>query len=111
MGLVISTDDKGLKIWRDDKGNFPRYSYSISRKNDQDKWVNVYKDVKFKNGVEVANGTVISIKNAFESFNISKDGKKYPYLMISDFEVMDGGDIQIPDVPAAPDGQDTVPFK
>ena len=111
MGLVITTDDKGLKIWRDDKGQFPRYSYSISRKNDNDQWVNVYKDVKFKNGVDVENGTVISIKKAFESFNISKDGKKYPYLMVSEFEVLEGGNIQIPDVPAAPDGEETVPFK
>ena len=111
MGLVITTDDKGLKIWRDDKGQFPRYSYSISRKNDSDQWVNVYKDVKFKNGVDVENGTVISIKKAFESFNISKDGKKYPYLMVSEFEVLEGGEIKIPDVPAAPDGEETVPFK
>ena len=111
MGLVITTDDKGLKIWRDDKGQFPRYSYSISRKNDKDQWVNVYKEVKFKNGVNVENGTVISIKKAFESFNIASDGKKYPYLMVSEFEVLEGGNIPIPDVPAAPDGEDTVPFK
>lgn len=110
MGLVITTDDKGLKIWRDDKGQFPRYSYSISRKNDKDQWVNVYKEVKFKNGVNVENGAVISIKKAFESFNIASDGKKYPYLMISEFEVLGGGDIPIPDVPAAADDEETLPF-
>ena len=55
MGLVFATDEKGLKIWRDDKGQFPRDSYSISRKNDQDKWENCYKDVRFKKGVDIPN--------------------------------------------------------
>ena len=111
MGLVITTDDKGLKIWRDDKGQFPRYSYSISRKNDSDQWVNCYKEVKFKNGVEMQNGSVIAIKKGFESFNIGKDGKKYPYLMVSEFEILEGIAIDIPDDPSDSDGEETVPFK
>lgn len=109
MGLVFSTDERGLKIWRDDKGQFPRYSYAISKKNDQDKWENCYREVRFKKGVEVQNGTVILINKAFESFNVGKDNKKYPYLMISDFEVLDGGDIAIPDVPDSE--EEVVPFK
>lgn len=109
MGLVFATDEKGLKIWRDDKGQFPRYSYSISRKNDQDKWESCYREVRFKKGVDIPNGTVILINNAFESFNIGKDGKKYPYLMISDFEVLtQGGDI-VMNVPESE--EDAVPFK
>lgn len=109
MGLVFATDEKGLKIWRDDKGQFPRYSYSISRKNDQDKWENCYKDVRFKKGVDIPNGTVILINSAFESFNVGKDGKKYPYLMINDFEILqENGDI-VMDVPVS--DEDAVPFK
>ena len=109
MGLVIKTDDKGIKIWRNDQGQFPRYSYSISRKNG-DTWENAYRDVRFKQGVEVENGTVISIKNAFESFNTGKDGKKYPYVMITDFEIMDAGASPI-DIPDAAGDEEAIPFK
>ena len=110
MGLVFATDEKGLKIWRNDQGQYPRYSYSISRKNG-DTWENAYRDVRFKKEVSLENGTVIAINNAFESFNTGKDGKKYPYLMITDFEIIEGGDIKVPDVPEAPEGEEIVPFK
>lgn len=113
MGLKITTDDKGLMIWRDDKGQFPNYSYSISRKDDKGGYINSYRSVRFKQGVELQNKTLISIKNAFESFNVGKDGKKYQYLMITDFDVISGGeDSGIPDMPDIPDGMDdAVPFK
>ena len=109
MGLVIGTDEKGLKIWKDEKSTFPRYSYTISRKNG-DNWENCYQSCRFKKDVNVPNGAEIQIKKAFFSFDVAKDDpkKKYPYLMITDFDVISGGDIQIPD---APEGDDEViPF-
>lgn len=107
MGLMISTDDKGIKIWRDDKGNFPRYSYAISKKNDDGTYTNCYQDIHFPKGVELANGEVIKIKKAFPSFNVSKDGKKYPYLMVTEFERDGEAVIDIPDSIE----DDSVPFK
>ena len=109
MGLVVGTDEKGLKIWKDEKSTYPRYSYCISRKNGET-WENCYQTVKFKKDVSVANGAEIRIKNAFFSFDISKEDpkKKYPYLMVTDFEVINGGDIQIPDVPES--DEEAVPF-
>lgn len=108
MGLVVSTDEKGLKIWKDEKSQYPRYSYCISRKNGE-QWENCYQSVKFKKDVNVPNGAVIQIKTAFFSFDVAKDDpkKKYPYLMITDFDIV-GGDIQIPDVPESDD--EVVPF-
>lgn len=107
MGIRITTDEKGLMIWRDDKGQYPNYSYSISRKNDEGNYENAYRQVRFKKGVDLPNKTLVQIKDAFESFNVGKDGKKYPYLMITDFSVMgDSSPVDIPDT-----NEEVIPFK
>ena len=107
MGIRITTDEKGLMIWRDDKGQYPNYSYSISRKNDEGNYENAYRQVRFKKGVDLPNKTLIQINDAFESFNVGKDGKKYPYLMITDFSVMgDSSPVDVPDTDA-----EVIPFK
>lgn len=106
MALTVGTDDKGLKIWRNDEGQYPRYSYTISRKNQSGEWENCYQSIKFKKDVSVANGAEIKIGKAFFSFDTGKDGKKYPYLMVMEFEVI-GGMI---DIPEAAD-EDEAPFK
>lgn len=106
MGLVVNTDDKGLMIFKDEKGQYPRYYYAISRKNDKGEYVNAYQTIKFKKGVSLENNTKISIKNAFFSFDIGKDDKKYPYLMVTDFQ-----EIRDTDFINVPDGlEDAVPF-
>ena len=102
MGLIINTDDKGIRIWRNDKGQYPSYSYSISRKKQDGGYENCYKSVKFKKDVSVENGTDIIIDHAFESFDTGSDGRKYPYLMISEFhELRNENEIEIPDVDGA----------
>ena len=113
MGLKVTTDDKGLKIWRNDEGQYPRYSYTISRKNQDGSWDNCYQTVRFKKDVSVNNGAVIKINNAFFSFDTAKDDpkKKYSYLMVTDFDVISAGDIQIPEIPDVPAGdEEAVPF-
>jgi len=107
MALKITTDDKGIMVFRDDKGQYPSYYYSISRKNDKDEWESCYRPIRFKKGVEVENKTIIAISSAFESFNIGKDGKKFPYLMVTEFSVMGlpAPEITIPDT-----DEDAVPF-
>lgn len=108
MGIKVTTDEKGTRIWRDDKGQFPRYSYSFSKKNDDGTFSNCYMDCRFKKGIELENGTDIIIDSAFFSFNVGKDGKKYPYLMITEFHMLDGKDfIDVPDDIS----EDAVPFK
>ena len=109
MSMTVTTDDKGIRIWRDDKGSFPRYSTSISRKVDGD-YKNMYLTVKFKKGVELQNGTDIKVNNAFFSFDEYKDKegneKKAMYLMITDFTpITDAGFIDVPDGVA-----DALPF-
>lgn len=112
MGLKITTDEKGLMVWRNDEGQFPSYSYTVARKNEQGEWENCYRPLRFKRGVEIQNKTLIAINTAFESFNVGKDGKKYPYLMVTDFNVIQEPEAQI-DVPMdIPDTDEEVaPFK
>jgi hypothetical protein len=110
MGLKITSDDKGVMVFRDDKGQYPSYYYSISRKNDKDEWESCYRPIRFKKGIEVQNKTVIAINSAFESFNIGKDGKKYPYLMVTDYSVMEAPEPEI-SIPESAGDADVVPFK
>jgi hypothetical protein len=107
MGLKITTDDKGIMVFRDDKGQYPSYYYSISRKNDKDEYESCYRPIRFKKGIDVQNKTIIAINSAFESFNIGKDGKKYPYLMVTDFSTM--GEPE-PEITIPYTDEDAIPF-
>lgn len=100
MALVIKTDEKGLKIWRNDEGQFPRYSYTIGKKQQDGSYINCYQSIRFKKGVEVANGEEIVIDNAFFSFDVDKqdEKKKYPYLFVTEFHKLnDNSFIDVPD--------------
>lgn len=115
MGLRAQTDERGIKIWCDTKGDYPRYSFSIGKKNDSGSYDNFYMEVKFKKDlVAPNNGDEIIIKDSFLSFNVwtGKDGKKHtsPYLMIQDFDMLSGGaPAAIVDIPD--DADEEMPFK
>ena len=64
MGIRIATDDRGIKVWRSDRGQYPSYAVQISKK-EGDTWINDYQKVHFKGGADIPNGTVIQILNAF----------------------------------------------
>lgn len=118
MGLTVTSDDKGVKVFAKEKnganGTFKTYSVGISSKQN-DEWVNGYIDVLFKKGVDVANKSVIKINNAFYVCSKYND-KVYNKLMITDFDVItpgespvtvnDDGFMNIPD-----DIADSLPFK
>ena len=110
MSMSVITDDKGVRIWRNDEGKFPRYSIGISKKDKDGNYENMYLSVKFKKDVEVANSTDIKINNAFFSFDSYKDkdgnNKKAMYLMITDFTPLtDSSFINVPD-----GLEDAIPF-
>lgn len=118
MGMRAMTDERGVKVWKDNKGEYPRYSYSISKKNDAGEYDNFYMEIKFKKELPLPeNGDNIIINDSFLSFNVWKDkeGKKrtYPYLMVLDYENLDSikpKDTSFIDVPDGIDA-DAVPFK
>jgi len=96
MGLKLTSDDKGVKIFRKDRdtkngGKFATYSMSISSKTMDGEWVNGYADCLFKKGVEVYNKAVIKINNAFPTVN-EYNGNRYVKWFILDFEVIGQGE-------------------
>jgi len=96
MGLRISTDDKGVKVFkkvRDTKngGKFATYCLAVSSKDLEGNWLNGYIDCCFKKGVEVNNKAVINIKNAFYTVSEYQD-KKYTKIFILDFDTIEAGE-------------------
>ena len=73
MGIRIKTDDYGIRVWRDDKYGYPSYSVSIQAKKDDGGYVTEYKQVKFRKGVELENGSEIIIRDAFPTLDVWKD--------------------------------------
>ena len=117
MGLIVSTDDNGVKIYANEKegpnGTFMAYSLGINSKNQNGDWVNGYIQCRFKKGVSVANKTKIKINKSF--FVATKGGdKSYTHLMITDFDILDPGETAAQDADEfmkIPDGvEDEVPF-
>ena len=71
MGIKITTDSFGVKVWRSDRKKFPQYAIKFSRMVD-DKWVNVYQPIRFRSGVELENGAEIIIDDAFVTMDAWK---------------------------------------
>lgn len=116
MGLIVQTDEKGVKIFAKEiegqYGKYTKYSLGINGKGKDGAWVNGYIDCKFKKGVSVPNKTQIKIKSAF--FTPSKSGDKvYNHLMITDFSVLEEGESVSKDADEfvkIPDTEDDTPF-
>ena len=95
MSLVVRSDDKGVRIFANEKeganGKYTLYSIGIASKGSDGNWINGYVPCRFKKGVTVANKAKIKINSAF--FCNSKSGDKvYTSLLITDFETIDAGD-------------------
>ena len=73
MGIRIKTDDYGVRVWRNDKYGYVTYSISIQGKKDDGGYVNEYKQVKFRKGIELENGSEIIIHDAFPTLDVWKD--------------------------------------
>lgn len=117
MGLIVSTDDKGVKVYAKEKegahGKFMTYTLGVNSKNKDGEWANGYINCKFKKDVSVANKTKIKIKSAF--FVATKSGgKSYTHLMITDFDILEAGETasdSADEFMKIPEGvEDEVPF-
>jgi hypothetical protein len=73
MGIRITTDDFGVKVWRSDKFGFPQYAVRISKRQASGDFVNEYQPIKFRKGVELANGDEIYINDAFSTLEVWQD--------------------------------------
>jgi len=94
MGLTITTDDRGVKVIRQDKTSangtpYTTYALMVSSKNGEE-WVNGFIDCAFPKGTDLANKTIIKIKNAFPM--VSKyNNKTYTKIFVKEFEVTEAG--------------------
>lgn len=113
MGLTVTTDDKGTKVYKQVKTNtsgqnYPIYSTQVSSKDKNGAWKSAYVTLKFRNGTDIANKTVIKIKNGFMSFNPnSAGGEKYPFVFVDDYEIIKEGEDELSN---AIDSIDDMPF-
>jgi len=82
--MNITSDDYPVKVFKNENGY---YSLSLSDKKQDGNYVNWYKNCQFKKDVELENKTDIRIKKAWLKCN-EVNGKKYEYIFISEFEVV-----------------------
>ena len=122
MGIKISTDHRGIKVWRNDKGRYPSYAVQISVK-EGDTWVNEYQKVKFKGSPDIPNGTIVRVRDAFPTLETwVKDGVEHKrlvwVLMDYDYDGMTEKPkpsfVEMPEPPNYPDSfssaADDIPF-
>jgi len=97
MGLIISTDEKGVRVYASEKeganGKYMTYSLPVCKKDDKGKWDTVYLSCGFRKGVVVPHKSKIKFSNAFPTFNVY-NGKKYNKIMILDYEILEEGETQ-----------------
>ena len=75
MGIRITTDDYGVKVWRSDRHGFPQYAITIGTKTEDGERITEYRNLQFRRGVELANGDEIIIRDAFPTLRTWKDKK------------------------------------
>lgn len=98
MGLIISTDEKGIRVIRKDgtskAGNaYTMYSLMYSYKNNEE-WKNVFVDCAFRKGTDLSHLTKIRIKDAFMTGTIKYINRvpvTLPKIFVLDYEVLEGG--------------------
>jgi len=96
MGILLTTDERGVKIFRKDGvskngKNYSLYSFSVSSKDMSGNWISAYIDCRFKKGIAINNGAVIKIKNAFPTSS-EFNGQTKVSWMITDFDIISDGE-------------------
>ena len=81
MGIKIQTDNKPVKVWRSDRGQYPSYAIQVSTK-EGDAWVNDYQKVRFRGSPDIPNGTEIRISDGFPTLETwVKDGVEHKRIV------------------------------
>lgn len=81
MGIKIQTDNKPVKVWRSDRGQYPSYAIQVSKK-EGDAWVNDYQKVRFRGSPDIPNGTEIRISDGFPTLETwVKDGVEHKRIV------------------------------
>lgn len=91
---------KGLmRVWATERGNKKKswlsFSTSIGKKNEDEKYDNVYFDVLFKKNEapEVDEGAFeINVKKGFLTLTVYSDGSVHPAVMVMEYDLKDEDD-------------------
>lgn len=71
---------------------FVNYSTAIASKDYNDRTVKCYLPLKFPKDIDVPNGSKIKVLDAIIGFNpYAKNGAKYPYIYIKNYELIEMG--------------------
>lgn len=102
MGFKLITDDKPATIYRKDRttqsGNtWTTYCTKVSSKDMEGNWNSAFIDVAFKKGIDVPNKSKIKIKESFPTISVYNEKASIKW-MIMDFEIVEEGQTQVPDV-------------
>lgn len=90
--MITLTSDR-LKVWKNSKDGNTYFTYSISNKNVNGEYEYMSKKIEFVRGQEPFDTCDIKIKNAFQSFYTTKDGK-FDFMKVLDYEVLDQPGVQ-----------------
>lgn len=82
MGMVYSTDNKGVKIYRFERNGKITYARRVSKK-EGDTWIGKYQRIRFKGSPDIPDGTIVQILYGFDVLDTwVKDGKEYMEIAI-----------------------------
>lgn len=82
-----------IMIFKNDKG----YSTTISNKNINGEYENMYVTIQLPKGDELENKQIINIAKGFMSFYKDKNGLAKPKLVVQEYAILGIEDIQIQD--------------
>lgn len=82
------SNDYAVTIYRNDTQYGTFYKVGISKKDINGKYINGYKDCRFKKEVQLEDKTKIYIKKAWLDFYI-KNKRTIDYIFISEFETLE----------------------
>lgn len=81
------SNEYAVMIFRNDNDFGTFYKVGLVKKDTDGKYINGYKDCRFRKGVEIEDKTKIYIKKAWIDFYI-KDNKTIDYIFISEYETL-----------------------
>lgn len=101
------------KIFRKDFDGRPAYSRAVSSREfkdgqQTDNWIRTYESVKLPKDSLLTDGSIIDVKNGFESVFKSSDGSIKRQLVVLDYSLEEVGDA--PSGFRAMDSEDELPF-
>jgi protease II len=86
LGLTLSGK---VKVFAKDFNGRTSYSMSIGQKKEDNTWENMNIQLQFKQGVVIANESIVDIKHSFMTFYTTKNNEQKLKIVVMEFEGKD----------------------